>query len=141
MNQSTAAKATNQVGYFAPLRSLSSFAPLHRRRSAEVSLPPSVLHRRLDLLIIINPSQTSLLLIIIAFRSAASHFPPHHHHRFEASLFHQAISIEVLSSSSSYFHHRSVIIYLHLMQSLFYATRIFILLQSFHITLPYYFHP
>eukprot|EP00984_Skeletonema_dohrnii_P028946 scaffold19211_cov77-Skeletonema_dohrnii-CCMP3373.AAC.1 len=30
---STTATATNQVGYLAPLRSLSSFAPPHRRRS------------------------------------------------------------------------------------------------------------
>ena len=46
-----------------------------------------------------------------------SNFAPPHHHRFEASRFHQAISIEVLSSSSSYFHYRSVIIYLHLAQN------------------------
>eukprot|EP00985_Skeletonema_marinoi_P004423 scaffold1938_cov125-Skeletonema_marinoi.AAC.1 len=90
MNQSTTATATNQVGYLAPLRYLSSFAPPHRRRSVA-----SHFHQAF----FIGDSSSS--------SESISNFAPPHHHRFEASRFHQTISIEVLTSSSSYFHYRS----------------------------------
>lgn len=117
MNQSTTATATNQVGYLAPLRSLSSFAPPHRRRG--VTRSPSVLHRRL--IIIINPSQASLLVIIIALRRRAftkrSPSKSYHHHQATSiivALYFIFISCNPYSTQrgSSYFSNQFILLFL-----------------------------